>query len=288
MSKLILRKAERRKAKIRLGLSSVSGGGKTYTSLLIAFGLCGDWSRVAVIDTENNSADLYSHLGPFNTVSLEQPYSPERYVEAIKMCENAGMEVIIVDSITHEWEGVGGCLDIADKITQASTSKNSYTAWAKVTPRHQAFVSTMLLSKCHIIATVRRKQDYEMTKGSDGKVKIEKSGLKEVTRDGWEYELTVNLNLDTAHNATASKDRTGLFMDKPEFIPTIETGAMIRKWCEDGVDPVLEVQEYISRLEKCNSVDELTLLKEITPAHIISNDAFVQAAKARYSQVKTA
>src|ERR1051325_3622495 len=98
-----LRKATRQKAKIRLGLSAVAGGGKTFSALLIAKGMCGDWSKVALIDTENGSGDLYCHLGDYNVLSLQAPYAPEKYVEAIKACENAGMEVIIIDSITHEW-----------------------------------------------------------------------------------------------------------------------------------------------------------------------------------------
>jgi hypothetical protein len=136
---------------------------------------------------------------------LDAPYTPERYIEAIHTCEKAGIEVIIVDSITHEWDGKGGCLELVDQITQGSTSKNSYVAWGKVTPRHQAFVDAMLSSPAHIITSVRRKQDYEMTKDDRGKLQVEKAGLKEVTRDGWEYELTVNLQLDTAHLAKASK-----------------------------------------------------------------------------------
>jgi len=107
-----LRKATRKKAKIRLGLSAVSGGGKTYSSILIAKGLCADLGKVAIIDTENGSADLYAHLGDFNVVTLTAPFTPERYIEAIKSCEKAGMEVIIVDSISHEWDSKGGCLDI--------------------------------------------------------------------------------------------------------------------------------------------------------------------------------
>ena len=98
-----LRKATRKKAKIRLGLSSVSGGGKTYSALLIAKGLSGTWNKVAIIDTENGSADLYSHLGDYNVITLSDPFTPESYIEAIKKCENAGMEVVIVDSISHEW-----------------------------------------------------------------------------------------------------------------------------------------------------------------------------------------
>ncbi len=226
-----LRKATRQKAKIRLGLSAVSGGGKTYSALLIAYGLCGDWNKVALIDTENGSGDLYTSLGTYSVLPITEPYTPEKYIAAIKECEDAGMEVIVVDSITHEWDGKGGCLEIHSKMTG-----NSYTNWAAVTPRHQAFIDSVLQSKCHVITTVRRKQDYEMTKDNNGKVKVEKAGLKEVTREGFEYELTANLELDIKHNATASKDRTGLFMDKPQFVPSVETGKLIKQWCENGVD----------------------------------------------------
>jgi hypothetical protein len=282
----MLRKATRQKAKIRLGLSAVSGGGKTYTALLIAYGLCGDWSKVAVIDTENNSADLYAHLGDYNVLSLSAPYAPENYINAIHECEKAGMEVIIIDSITHEWDGKGGCLEIAETITQASQSKNSYTAWAKVTPRHQSFIDAMLQSTTHIITTVRRKQDYEMSKDHNGRTKVEKAGLKEVTREGWEYELTVNLQLDTAHQAIASKDRTGLFMGKPEFVPSAETGKMIKDWCESGIDSKQEINDAIEKLSHCDNVDELTMLKETLPVYVINDADFKKAALKRYSEVK--
>lgn len=230
----MLRKATRQKAKIRLGISAVSGGGKTYSAILVAKGLAkGDLSKVAIIDTENGSADLYSHLGEYNVYPLHAPFSPERYIAAIKECEAAGMEVIIIDSITHEWDGKGGILEISNSMTG-----NSYTNWAKLTPRHQAFIDTILQSTSHIITTVRRKQDYEMTTNSQGKLVPQKVGLKEVTREGFEYELTVNLELDIKHNATASKDRTGLFMGKPDFVPNEETGKAILQWCESGDEPI--------------------------------------------------
>jgi hypothetical protein len=280
-----IRKATRHKAKMRLGLSAVSGAGKTYSAILIAKGLCGDLSKVCVIDTENGSADLYEHLGDYNVIPLDPPYSPERYIEAIKAAESAGMEVIIIDSITHEWDGKGGCLEIVETVAQASQSKNSYTAWGKVTPRHQAFIDAMLQSPAHIITTVRRKQDYEMSKDHNGKTKVEKAGLKEVTREGWEYELTVNLQLDTAHQAVASKDRTGLFMDKPEFIPSEATGKQIAEWCESGVDTKEEIQEAIKKLDNCKSVDELKTLKEILPLYVLNDAAFIKAATGRFNQL---
>lgn len=260
---LVLKKATRKQVKLRLGMSAVAGGGKTMSALLLAYGMTNDWSKIAVIDTENGSASLYSHLGDFNTIDLIAPFSPERYIECIKACEDGGMEVIIVDSITHEWDGKGGILDISNSMTG-----NSFTNWAKLTPRHDAFINSLLQSKCHIISCVRRKQDYEMTKGSDGKLKVEKAGLKEITREGFEYELTLNFNIDINHHATASKDRTGLFMDKPEFIITPETGKMLVDWCNSG--EVVKTNE--EKINECQTLEELGKLWISIPAGAEKNE----------------
>lgn len=246
-----LKKATRKQVKLRLGLSAVSGGGKTYSALLLAYGMTNDWTKIAVIDTENSSASLYSHLGEFNTIDLQAPFSPERYIEAIKTCEDGGMEVIIIDSVTHEWDGKGGILDTANSMTG-----NSYTNWAKLTPRHDAFINSLLQSKCHVITSVRRKQDYELTKNDNGKVVPVKVGLKEITREGFEYELTLNLNIEMNHHATASKDRTGLFIDRPEFVITPETGKLLIDWCNSG-------EVVLSPLEIAN--------KEVSEATDIAN-----------------
>lgn len=290
-----LRKATRKKAKIRLGFSAVSGGGKTVSALLIAFGMTGDWAKIGVIDSECESADLYANhtlpngftIGEFQTLPLSAPFTPERYVEAIKTCEAAGVEVIIVDSITHEWDGRGGCLEIIEELTQKDPKHNSYTQWAKVTPRHQDFIDAIMQSPCHVFTTVRRKQDYDMS-NQNGKTVVTKAGLKEVTREGFEYELTANLELDQMHNATASKDRTGLFMDKPSFIPSVETGQMLKEWCETGVDINEELTNAVLGLTNANSVEELIMLKEGLPQYIISNKTFITAAKTRYEQLKPA
>jgi len=276
-----LRKATRQKAKIRLGLSAVSGGGKTYSALLIAHGICQDWSKVAIIDSENHSADLYAHLGDYNVLPITAPFSPERYIEAIKECEKAGMEVIIVDSITHEWDGKGGCLEIVESLG------GKYQDWAKVTPRHQAFIEAILHSPCHIITTVRRKQDYEMIKDGNGKIKVEKGGLREITREGFEYELTINLEMDTRHNATASKDRTGLFMGKPAFVPTEKTGELIRQWCEQG-EEAFAIQpgtEWHDRIEQCNSQKELVELYNKFKTDVDVNPLLQQLISNRRNQI---
>jgi hypothetical protein len=268
-----LRKATRKQAKIRLGLSAVSGGGKTYSAILVAKGLVGDLSKVAIIDTENGSADLYAHMGDFNVLPLTAPFSPERYVDAIRACEKAGMEVIIIDSISQEWEGKGGCLEIVESLG------GKYQDWAKVTPRHQAFLEAILHSPCHVITTVRRKQDYEMIKDNNGRVKVEKAGLKEVTREGFEYELTMNLELDTRHMATASKDRTGLFMGKPAFIPDEKTGQIIAQWCEQGEEAFNTVKpgsDWYAKVEDCNTQKELVELYSKNKAEVDVNPLLQQ------------
>ena len=276
-----LQKATRKKVKLRLGLSAVSGGGKTYSALLLAYGLVGDWNKIAVIDTENNSASLYSHLGEFNTIELTAPYTPERYIQAIKACEDAAMECIIIDSITHEWDGKGGILEI-----HSSMTGNSFTNWASITPRHQKFIDAILQSKCHVITTVRRKTEYEMIKDGN-KTKVEKAGLKEVTREGFEYELTVNFNIDEKHDCTASKDRTGLFMDKPFFTITPETGKLIRQWCDSGEDvKPIDYTETIKLVNAATSTEILTnLWKQLTP-DARANQQVIDAVKNKGEQLK--
>ena len=277
-----LRKATRKKAKIRLGLSAVSGGGKTYSAILVAKGLCGDLSKVAIIDTENGSADLYAHLGDFNVLPLTAPFSPERYIEAIRACEKAGMEVIIVDSISHEWDGKGGCLEIVEQLG------GKYQDWAKVTPRHQAFLDAIIHSSAHVITTVRRKQDYEMVKDNYGKVKVEKSGLREITREGFEYELTANLEMDTGHNATASKDRTGLFMNKPAFVPSEKTGELIAQWCEQGEEQFGVIQpgsDWYHKVDSCATHKELVELYHKNKAEIDANPLLQQLIANRRNQI---
>lgn len=243
-----LQQAQRHQVKLRLGLSGASGFGKTYSALLLAHGITNDWSRIAIIDTENNSASLYSHLGEFNVLTLNEPYSPERYIEAIKTCENALMEVIIIDSISHEWSGKGGCLQIHEQLG------GRFQDWSSLTPRHQAFIDAILISKSHVITTVRKKMDYSMDRDSDGKTKVVKHGLKDITRDGFSYELTVDFELiNDKHLAKATKDRSGLFMDKPEFLINRATGKKLMEWCNVGVS----IDEAKKEISVCETIEEL-------------------------------
>lgn len=262
--------ARRQQVKIKMGLQGSSGSGKTMGALNIAYGLCSNWSKIVVIDTESSSAALYSDLGAYSIVNLAAPFSPEKYIEAIQFCEKSGFEVIIIDSISHEWEGSGGILDI-----HGNMFGNSFTNWSKVTPRHNQFVQAILQSPCHIIATLRSKQDYVLSE-KNGKQVPEKVGLKAIQRDGTDYEFTIMLELDIKHNAIAAKDRTGLFMDKPDFKLSGETGKLIREWCTLGrsIDP------FKDKIEACNTLEELYKLYTLNPHRQRSHyDAFVDKKK---------
>lgn len=243
-----LQTAQRSQVKLRLGLSGASGFGKTYSALLLAYGITNDWTKIAIIDTENNSASLYSDLGNYNVITFSEPYSPERYIKAIKTCEEAQIEVIVIDSITHEWQGTGGCLNIHEQLG------GRFQDWAKVSPRHQAFIDAILKSKAHVITTVRSKIDYSMDTSSNGKTKVVKHGLKSITREGFEYELTVNFELiNENHMVKASKDRSGLFMNKSEFVINSSTGRKLIQWCNQG----LSVEQASKEIESCTTIEGL-------------------------------
>lgn len=270
-----LRKATRRQAKLKIGVSASSGAGKTYSSLLIAKGLVGDWSKIAVIDTENGSADLYSHLGDYNVLTLTD-FSPNSYIQAIKVCEKEGMECIIIDSISQEWDW---CLRYHAKLG------GKYQDWGQVTPLHDAFKNTILQSGCHIITSVRRKQEYSMDK-EDGKTVVKKLGLGEVTREGWEYELTLNFEIDHPnHTATPSKDRTGLFVGQPSFIITEETGKMLKEWAETSSDSEAVLQTLIIDINNCNDEASLNKIYKMN-TDFQNNENFLGALKNKKNQLK--
>ena len=234
------RVAQRSKAKLRLGISGPAGSGKSMSALLMAYGITGDWSKISVVDTENNSADLYANyshneieIGVFNVCSISTPYTPEKYIAAIRECEDAGDSVIIIDSLTHAWAGEGGLLDRKGQIEKKTG--NGWTAWRDITPMHNRLVEAILTSKCHVIATLRAKMEHVQEKNEQGKTVIRKIGMNPIQRDGMEYEFTVFIDVDQDHSATSSKDRTSL-VDGLVFKPGIDTGKAFLAWLETGVD----------------------------------------------------
>lgn len=285
-------KAVRRKAKLRLLLTGPSGSGKTYSALLIAIGM--GCKRIAVIDTEHGSASLYSHLCDFDVLELAPPYNPERFTEAINAAGAAGYDCVIVDSTTHEWSGVGGCLELVDGIAASKTRGNTWAAWNDVTPRHRDFVDSMLRAPLHVIATGRSKTETAQTEGPNGKKQVVKLGMKTEQRDGLEYEFTIALDLShSSHVAVASKDRTGLFGGDP-FVICQATGAKLLAWLEAGADEPVQTAQPAQpanadpqQQEQAKKVASVEALAAVLNATVEEGRAADVAAKlASYAQAK--
>ena len=253
-----IKKASRKEAKLRIGIGAASGFGKTYSALLLAYGMTNDWSKICLIDSENSSGALYSHLGGYNIIDLQAPFAPEKYIEAINLAESSGMEVIIIDSISHEWNGSGGCLEIHEQLG------GRWQDWAKVTPRHQAFINAILQSNCHVITCVRRKVEFSLDTDSNGRMKVTKLGTKEQTRENFEFELTVNFEIINENHLTkASKDRTGLFLGKPEFVINSSTGKKLFNWAISSTE--IEINKLLLKISECKSKSDLVELFNRNP-----------------------
>ena len=237
------RKAERRKAKLRLGITGAAGSGKTYGALLVAKGLGG---KTVLLDTENGSGDLYASEFDYDVGAITAPYTINKYIEGIKQAENLGYDIIIIDSLSHAWAGEGGLLEQVDNIAAASRSGNSYTAWRQVTPQHNKLIEIMLNSSCHIIATMRSKTEYVIVENDKGRKEPRKVGLAPVQREGMDYEFGIVFDLGQNHMASVSKDRTSLF-DGQVFTLSQQVGETLRKWLETGVD-LRQRKELMSQL----------------------------------------
>jgi hypothetical protein len=200
--------------------------------LEIATGLLGtSGGRIAVLDTEKGSASLYATSYEYDVMELGAPYTPERYIEVIHAAEEAGYDVLIIDSASPEWSGAGGCTEANEELAQAKFRGNTWSAWSSTTPRHRSFIESMLQSKMHIIATFRAKEDTVQEGG-----KIRKVGMKMEARDGTSFEFSVVFELEhSSHMANVTKDRTRLFGSDPHKV-TEKTGAMLLDWLNEGVE----------------------------------------------------
>lgn len=234
-------KVSRQKAKLRMALTGVSGSGKTLSALYIAYGITGDWSKVALIDTEHERARFYANrddlgTGEFLYCSMTPPYSPTKYKQLVSEGAQAvGSDgVVIVDSFSHAWNNEGGVLEIKDKIA-SKQGMNGYTAWNEAGREQNSLVNTILAVDCHVIVTMRSKMDYVLEVNDKGKQTPRKVGLAPVQRDDTEYEFDIVLDINRDHVARASKDTT--FLDRYGEVITPQLGTDLAAWLNDGVEP---------------------------------------------------
>ena len=219
--------AIRSQSKLRMTLDGPAGSGKTFSALRFAHALSNS-GRIAAIDTERGSMSKYVGEAPdgikweFDVMELDT-FSPERYTAAVEAAGKAGYAVLIIDSLSHAWEGVGGALDIKQRAGEA------WSAWRHVTPIHNRMVDAILQSPMHVITTMRSRMEYVQETNHNGKIIIRKVGLSPIQRPGMEYEFDLVCDLDWAHILTVTKSRCPAVADKivekpgPEFmVPVLE------------------------------------------------------------------
>lgn len=245
--------ATKEKARARVALIGPPGSGKTYTGLEIARTL---GKRVACIDTEHGTAAKYSDIFPFQHCVLES-FAPARYIEAIEVAEDAGFDVLLIDSLSHAWMGKDGALEQVDKAAARSNSKNSYFAWREVTPQHNALVEALLGFKGHLIATIRSKMDYVVEVDDKGKQVPKKIGLAPVQREGLEYEFDVTADMDLENRIVVGKTRCPPLKGWIGQCAGVEFGEILAEWLGTGTDPRISLIEgYMLRLRDAATWEE--------------------------------
>lgn len=249
---MAIRKAEKRQAKLRLALCGPTGSGKTYSALAIATGLGG---RIGVIDTERNSACLYSDKFTFDVEAEMQTFAPGAYVEKIREFAEAGYDVLVIDSLSHAWNGEGGALAMVDEAAKRARggNGNSFAAWRDVTPHHNRMVEAILSYPGHVVVTMRSKMEYVLEDGPGGKKVPRKVGMAPVQRDGLEYEFTVVGDMDTDHNLIVTKSRCSALADKVINRPGADMAKTLVAWLNDGAPAETfatpgEVEEFSIKL----------------------------------------
>lgn len=250
MTTIQIRKAQREGARLVIGIAGVSGSGKTYTALQLAWGMAnGDASKVGFIDTENRRGSLYSdslvskdgEVHQFMIGDLYAPFSPQRYIDAILEFQKAGVEVLIIDSVTHEWEGVGGCQDIAN-------NTNSRMAdWKKAKAEHKRFMNALLQSNMHVIACIRAREKTDFTNPKEPKA----LGLQPIQEQNFMFEMTASVLMDdqgTRQNVLkCPADLVGI-LGRGEGYITARDGVALRKWVDGAKSLDPQVEHYRNSL----------------------------------------
>ena len=235
MSNSMFQRATKEQAKLRVAIDGPAKSGKTYTALVLAKAVIEKFGgRIALIDTERGSASKYADLFDFDVVELND-YHPDQFMKAIKAAAGSGgYSVLVIDSLSHEWMGERGVLQLVDQ-AQAKQA-NKFAAWRVPSGLHTKLVDSMLQADIHLIATMRSKMAYEQVEERGRKV-IRKVGLEPVQRSGMEYEFDVLISIDIEHQATVSGSRCpamdSLSVNKPDggfFTPLLD-------WVSEGAEP---------------------------------------------------
>ena len=232
-----IREATRKNVKLLIGLAGVSGSGKTYSALQLAYGLTNKISKkVGFLDTENGRGSLYADIfgdNKFLIGDMLPPFAPEKYTESIKQFEKAGVEVIVIDSFSHAWEGEGGCKDIAD---EALKQGKKVANWIKAKAEWKKMLNSLLLANCHVIVCMRARPKVRV-ETVKGELTYIDEGLQMITEKNAPFEMTASLML---HDSGKYQDVLKCPAELVEILGrgkgyiTVEDGLALRKWIEGG------------------------------------------------------
>lgn len=238
------RKAEKRKLALKILLSGASGSGKTYSALRLATGIINKTGgEIYLINTEGDRGEMYGNKFNYNIIDLPEPRSPENYMEAIQYCVDNGASVIIIDSLSHEWNYLNEQVN--------NMPGNSFNNWGKQKPRHRKLVDFIVETKVHLIATGRGKDEYVMENDEKTKkTQIKKVGVGVQQEKDTEYEYMVTFNIAQDTNvATAMKDNSGLFTNKYDVL-TEKDGEALYDWANGGEERIPTLEEKLRPLQK--------------------------------------
>lgn len=241
----MFQQATKQQTRLRMTLDGPAGSGKTFTGLRFAHALTAAYGgKIALIDTERGSASKYVGESPdgipwaFDVLNLTQ-FSPEKYTEAINAAGRLGYAVLVIDSLSHAWEGAGGALEMKQRAGE------SWSAWRNVTPIHNRMVDAILQSPCHVITTMRSRMEYVQETDDRGKISIRKVGLSPIQRPGMEYEFDVVCDIDWAHILTVSKSRCSAVADVKTEKPGAEFMLPVIEWLSSGTVETPVITEHV-------------------------------------------
>jgi len=247
----MFKKAVKQQSRLRLAIAGPSGSGKTYTALAIATAMS---DKVALLDTEHGSASKYADIFDFDVLEMEAPFHPDRFGNAIKIAQDEGYEILIIDSLSHAWSGPGGLLEIVDELGKRQKSRNSFTAWKDATPIQNRLVENLLAADLHIIATMRSKQEYVMEQDDKGRTIVRKVGMAPVQRDSFEYEFDVFLDMDIENNAIVQKTRCPALTGRVFAKPGKDIANILMKWLQG--EPSTNKNRRVRQVSKPQADDE--------------------------------
>lgn len=265
---IMFTKAIKEESFLRLAISGPSGSGKTYTSLKVATALAeAQDKRVAFLDTEHGSSKKYADQFDFDAFSLEPPFHPRRYMEAIKAAKNTH-GILVLDSLSHVWTGTGGLLEIVDEAASRSKSRNAFTeGWKVATPLYNDLIDTILYTDIHLIGCMRSKQDYVLEQDDKGKMTPVKKGMAPIMRDGFEYEFDIWMEMDNSNTGIVTKSRCSAIYGKKYFQPGNDFAMAIVDWLKGAPPKKMSLEEAVRVVSPGgNTFETLTQEQLITVA----------------------